>query len=72
MIDLTKWKVGQTYSYDYIEHYIDDEDNTSLTYGEYLIGQEFIVLIDEHNNILSFVLHSHTGLGAHYKLIWKG
>ena len=68
------FKVDKQYTanavYDFAES--DDNDFELTELGEYLLGQEFLVLKDDKTDtVISFVLVYHSGNGAHYKCVFN-
>ena len=63
---------GDNYPYSKIEQFkndnpnYDEEDN-----GEYQIGRNFITLVDDRDNVISFILVSHSKTGGTYKCIYS-
>ncbi len=72
MIDLTKYKIGTSFDYDTLKEIRDHPDHTYLEVGEdFIIGRQFMYIIDERDNTLSFVFNAYSNT-SWWKLIWKG
>ena len=76
MIDLKKWKY-KNYGFQQIEEESKKEGHSLTEHNpKYapngLIGESFLVLNDDRNHTLSFVLDGTTEIEYIYKLIWKG
>lgn len=78
MINLRDWKINKSYNYGReIEPVLDVDGHEytehNMTDDRCFIGRSFVSVVDENENVLSFVVDGHTGFyGASMKLIYKG
>ena len=63
---------GNNYPYSKIEQFKNDNpDYVEEYHGDYLVGRNFITLVDDRENVISFVLVSHSNTGGTYKCIYS-
>ena len=77
MIDLSKWELYKGYIFSDIEKEFNTNANYWIHYDpqeapDGIVGESFIIMKDNHNHTLSFVLDGTIGKEYIYNLIWKG
>jgi hypothetical protein len=71
-LEIKKFQINKKYSYTEIENFCNNDPDFSIEeYGSEVIGENFLILKDYHNQTYSFILDSVSNSDYIYKCIYN-